>query len=190
MTHTKNILLGATFSFISATSVFAETLAPVVLEQDSGYTQPSMETQAWAVLYSQDEEGQIVQTLSSVEDAQTQPGTVVLYEMTIINPTNEDLTNIVMDSEFPDEILLQDNSFSGPENFSVDYTAQVTSDDIVYYPLYPVSEDVVDATVPSTQDIETLRVTVPVVPANTKILVTYAGKIRQELATQPQLNSN
>jgi uncharacterized repeat protein (TIGR01451 family) len=165
------------FLFV-ATTVSAQTsaiLAPIALAPDHGYTEPALESTAWIVIPAA-EEGELP-TLVPVGERSVVPGQVILYEIAVVNPTAEPIADIVLNSAFPEGLRLQDVSIQGPEGMEVHYS--VAADEAAFYPIYPLPVEEVRQAQPSTDTIAVFRVTVPAVPANSKILVTYAGQVRQ-----------
>lgn len=162
----------------------AEILAPVALDADHGYEAPAVEPSAWVVTYEM-VDGERQRILTSINESPTRPGDLIFYELGIVNPTDEPLENVVLSNDFPGELLLQDGSLSGPEGMRVDYT--VIGDEAEYV-LIPTPEN--ESEQPSLDMTETLRVTVPQVPANSRVLVTYAGLVRQGDQILTPSNSN
>lgn len=169
-------------SVLWASASIAEVLAPVVLPENHEFEKPGVETSAWVVSYEV-VDGERERVLTSINESPTRPGDIIVYEIAVVNPTQAALENIVLDNDFPAELLLQEGSFAGPAGMVVDF---VIEGDEERYALFPETED--EAERPSIASVDVLRVTMPEVPANSKVLVTYAGQVRQGNSTTTNHN--
>ena len=151
-------------------------LSPIVLEDDHGYTEPVLESQAWVVTFVNSGNDERRRVLTPIEEVATHPGSTILYELAIVNPTEEVLTNVSLVNNFPSELRFLPGSIAGPQGLKATYSVDNLEEEFV---LVPRPDESVRNGQPSLDDLETIHFMVQAVPVNTRVLVSYSGDVRQ-----------
>ena len=195
----KHLLTSAaTVGFIlMAQGAAADTIPPVALPEGYEGTEVALTDTAWVLVPSVDEAGQTrvdpegnplmemvaLETAGSengdnaAEQTQTPPGSTIVFEYALANPTDTPLDNIQLKSAFPADMALEADSFSGPEGMIVAFSTADAPN--TWYQIQPLPPEAERGEMPSIDAIANLRVTVPQVPVQTQALVSYAAVIRQ-----------
>lgn len=191
MTRTLPTLCLAALGLLPALPGLAQNVivAPTALEEGFEGTAPAIQAQSWVVTPSVDDQGQPVldengvqvTTLVPMDEASAVPGSTVVYEFAITNPTDAAVNNAVLQSEFPSLLALDPVSFTGPEGINVAFATQDEPD--TWHQIHPVLPEAEREGMPSLDAMTNLRVIVPEVPADSQALVSYAAVIRQGATT-------
>jgi hypothetical protein len=152
---------------IALSLLAALTLSTAAFAQDN----PSVDAQVFVVETARSADGVVTTQLRPIEETNTKPGTPLLYEVSINNPTGQDLTEISLRNTIPAEIDLSATSLSGPEGF----TAQLMSTSGETATIYPAPETL-DASF--LKEAQVLTLNVPLVPAGQTVSMTYGGQIK------------
>jgi hypothetical protein len=183
--------------FLMAQDAVADTIPPVALPEGFEGTEVALTNTAWVLVAAKDAAGNPVldeagaPVMEMVPLAQenaenggnadgqtsTPPGSTIVFEYALANPTSAPLDNIQLKSAFPADMALEVGSFSGPEGMIVAFSTADEPD--TWHQIQPLPPEAERGKMPSIDAIANLRVTVPQVPVQTQALVSYAAVIRQ-----------
>jgi len=158
---------------IAQTDASVDAASDTVKVALAGYTlEPELTENGSPVL---DDDGKPVISRVPLDESVITPGDVVLYVITLDNPTDDPAMNLQLGAQIAAELVLDPFSITGPDGLVVEWADEENPDQFI-----PIFEEI-DGEQVMTADLDALRalrLTLPELPPSEQSIVEYTATLR------------